>query len=43
MPPTLINAGSGKLEMMTGPLETARFVTGAWEDKGVMESKRRRT
>ena len=41
MPPTLMKAGSGKFDVMTGPLENARFVTGACEEKGVIESKRR--
>ncbi len=35
-----MKAGSGKLDVMTGPFENARFVTGACEEKGVMESKR---
>ena len=41
MPPTWMKAGSGKSDVMTGPLEKARFVTGAWDEKGVKESKRR--
>ena len=41
MPPTLMKAGSGKFDVMTGPFEKARLVRGACEDKGVMESKKR--
>ena len=41
MPPTLMKAGSGKSDVMTGPFEKARFVTGAWDEKGVRESSRR--
>ena len=30
-----MNAGSGKFDVMTGPLEKARFVRGAESEKGV--------
>ena len=35
-----MKAGSGKLDVITGPFENARFVKGACEEKEVMESKR---
>ncbi len=41
MPLTLMKAGSGKLDVMTGPFENARFVRGACEEKGAKERERR--
>lgn len=35
-----MKAGSGKLEVMTGPGEKARFVKGNWEEKAMRAERR---